>query len=195
MPTTADLSTLVAATQALHKHLCPRQILGIRMGVYAGELLGVKFPQTDKRIIAFVETDGCFTDGIMVATGCSLGHRTMRLMDQGKVAVTMADTETNRAVRIWPSPDSRVLAARYAPEARSSWHAQLDAYQRITARELLCAAEVTLQLSLSTLVGQPGVRVTCESCGEEILNRREQSVNGRTLCVHCAGETYWTPCR
>lgn len=189
---TIDLQALLSETGALHKHLCPRQILGVRMGLLAGELLGVDFPQQDKRVIAFVETDGCFTDGVMVATGCSLGHRTMRLVDAGKVAVTMADTKTGRAVRIWPGENSRRLAAQYAPNAPNRWQAQLEAYQLMPAGELLCSSEVTLHLSLAGLVGQPGVRVNCDSCSEEILNRRERVLDGQTLCRQCAGDTYWS---
>ncbi len=163
------------------------------MGVLAGELLGIDFPQTDKRVIAFVETDGCFADGVMVVTGCSLGHRTMRLVDVGKVAVTMADTKTGRAVRLWPTPQSRSLAGQYAPQARNRWQAQLEAYQVMPVRELLRADEVKLQISLEALVGKRGIRVNCESCGEEILNGRERLLDHRTLCVHCAGERYWSP--
>ncbi|MCC6175174.1 MAG: formylmethanofuran dehydrogenase, partial [Chloroflexi bacterium] len=40
----------------LHARLCPRQILGARIGLYAGELLGLDLPQTDKRLLAIVET-------------------------------------------------------------------------------------------------------------------------------------------
>jgi formylmethanofuran dehydrogenase subunit E len=34
-----DLQTLLAQSAALHNHLCPRQVLGVRMGMYAAELL------------------------------------------------------------------------------------------------------------------------------------------------------------
>ena len=191
MAPVVDLQALFSATGALHKHLCPRQILGVRMGVFAGELLGIELPQKDKRLTAFVETDGCFTDGIMVATGCSLGHRTMRLMDFGKVAVTVADTKSGRAVRISPSPHSRLLAARYQPNAPNRWQAQLEAYQQIPDHELLRAAEVEVTISLAYLVGKKGVRVNCESCGEEILNGRERVNREQVLCAPCAGESYW----
>ena len=66
-----DLETLLKQSAERHQqHLCPRQVLGVRMGIYAGELFGLDLPQTDKRLFAFVETDGCLTDGIAVATGC-----------------------------------------------------------------------------------------------------------------------------
>jgi formylmethanofuran dehydrogenase subunit E len=53
-------------------------------------------PQNDKRLFAFVETDGCFYDGVAVASGCWVGHRTLRLMDYRKVAVTIVDTACAR---------------------------------------------------------------------------------------------------
>src|SRR5688572_23957797 len=118
------LSDVLEKSAEGHKHLCPRQILGVRMGMLAGELLGLDLPQKNKRLICFVETDGCFVDGITAATGCSMGHRTMRLMDYGKVAACFVDSQTKRAFRIAPSPDSRSIAQSY--EAPSRWERYIE---------------------------------------------------------------------
>ncbi len=187
------LSALLEQCAALHAHLCPRQVLGVRMGLLGGRLLGLDVPQTGKRLLAFVETDGCAADGVSVATGCTVGHRTLRVIDFGKVAVTLVDGETQRAVRVIPSPHSRTLAARYAPDARSRWHAQLIAYQIMPDDELLIARPVTLRVSLEALLSKPGRRVTCEVCGEEIINEREVVHEGVVLCRACAGERYYDP--
>ena len=160
------------------------------MGLLASEVLGLTVPQSDKRLYALVETDGCFVDGVSAATGCSLGHRTMRLMDQGKVAATFVDTATERAIRIWPHAESRVRALTYAPAAPNRWRAQLEAYQVMPARELLCVRDVELAFDLTTVIGAPGVRVNCGVCGEEILNRREILREGVVLCAACAGRSY-----
>jgi formylmethanofuran dehydrogenase subunit E len=138
-----------------------------------------------------VETDGCFADGVSVATGCWLGHRTLRLMDYGKVAATFVDTYTGRAYRICPSPESRALAQQYAPGAPNRWRAQLLGYQLAPASELLVAREVTLTVSLKSIISKPGHRVACDCCGEDILNEREIAKEGRTLCISCAGESYY----
>lgn len=179
----------------LHDHICPRQILGLRMGELAGRLLGMSLPQRgrNKRLLALVETDGCFADGVMVATGCSLGHRTLRLMDQGKVAVTFVDTAGDLSVglRMWPRPTVRALARALCPDLSSRWHAQLEAYQRLPDDGLLACAEVELLVSVRQLLSRPHVRVTCQQCGEEIINEREVRVGGRVLCRHCAGEAYY----
>jgi len=185
------LDTLLTQSAALHNHLCPRQVLGVRMGIYAAVLLGLELPQTDKRLYTLTETDGCFADGIAVSTGCWLGHRTLRLMDYGKVAATFADSETGRAVRIHPHPRARERATDYFPEAKNRWQAQLEAYQIMPDEALLQAQQVELTLSLAALISRPGVRVLCRVCGEEILNEREVIVNGQPVCRGCAGENYW----
>jgi formylmethanofuran dehydrogenase subunit E len=188
-----ELTSLLERSLALHDHLCPRQVIGVRMGLYAGNLLSLGLPQTSKRLYTFIETDGCFADGIAVATGCTLGHRTLRLMDYGKVAATFVDTETERAARIVPHSFARERAAQRFPELESHWRAQLEAYQIMPDVELFEAQDVSLNLSLMGLISRAGVRVNCEACGEEILNEREVVIGGQTLCKSCAGECYWSP--
>jgi formylmethanofuran dehydrogenase subunit E len=183
-----DITPYLEQTAAFHNHLCPRQVLGVRMGLYAGEVLGLSLPQGDKRLLAFVETDGCFADGVSVATGCRLGRRTMRLVDYGKAAATFVDTLTERAFRISPGPEARELALNYAPDAPDSWHAQLEAYQVMPDEELLKARFVILTVPLQEIISRPGLRVPCEACGEEVMNERELFVGGRVLCRACAGD-------
>lgn len=177
-----------------HDHLCPRQVLGVRMGMYAAELFQLDLPQSDKRLFAFVETDGCLIDGIVAATGCAVGHRTMRVMDYGKSAATFVDTQTQYALRIAPTPTARARARDYAPDAPDRWHAQLAAYQIMPNEELLSAQEVVLTVSLKQIISQHGHRVVCERCGEDIINEREVRLDGEILCRACAlGAYYATP--
>lgn len=187
-----DFETLLKDSAARHGgRLCPRQVLGVRMGLYAAELFDLDLPQADKRLFCFVETDGCLMDGIGVATGCSCGRRTMHLMDYGKTAATFVDTHTQRAWRILPTKTSRTCALRYAPDAVDRWHAQLAAYQIMPADELLQAHPVTLTVSLARLISRHGGRVACENCGEEIINERERIQAGRVLCRACAEGAYY----
>ena len=183
-----DLATFLERTSSLHGHLCPRQVLGVRIGMHAGELLELDLPQHDKRLFTFVETDGCFADGVSVVTGCWLGHRTLRLVDYGKAAATFVDTNTGKSVRIRPSEKARALAPQYAPDAQSRWHAQLQAYQVMPTDLLLDVHPVKLMVTLEALVSKPGLRVNCSSCGEEIMNEREVRRDSHVLCRHCAGD-------
>jgi formylmethanofuran dehydrogenase subunit E len=186
-----NLDQLLHKCAALHRHLCPRQVLGVRMGMLAGRELEVPLPQTNKRVFVFMETDGCASDGVAVATGAWVGRRTMRILDFGKVAATLVDTRTRRAVRIYPHPESRSRAAGLAPEAPDRWHAQLLGYQRLADRQLLVAEPVVLTVDLDALISRPGLRATCSTCGEEILNQREVRRAGETMCRACAGDAYY----
>ncbi len=188
-----SLALLLQETAALHPHLCPRQVLGVRMGILAGKLLDLDLPQTDKRLFAIVETDGCFSDGIAVATGCRVGRRTMRVQDYGKVAATFADTCTERAIRISPRQQSRELASEYASETNDRWEGMLLGYQRIPDDMLFTVVPVKLALSLDKIISRPGLRTVCRRCGEEIMNEREVNANGGPLCESCAGNSYYDP--
>lgn len=187
------LAACLAEAATLHRHLCPRQVLGVRMGLYAGELLGIELPRMDKRLLVFVETDGCLADSVSVATGCWLGHRTLRLIDHGKTAATFVDMVTGRAIRVWPHPAARRRALEHVPDAPDRWHAQRDGYQVMPAGELLRAERVTLALDLAAIVSRNGKRVVCASCDEDVINEREVVVGARPYCRSCAGGRYYVP--
>lgn len=188
-----SLTDLLNASSALHRHLCPRQVLGVRMGLLAGRALGLALPQSDKRLLTFVETDGCFVDGIEVATGCSVGHRTLRIEDYGKIAATFVDVKTGHAVRITPHLEARARARVYAPAERRHYFAQLEAYQVMPDDELLSIRTVRLAMPVEAIVSRAGVRINCAFCGEEIINEREVEVAGTTMCRACAGRAYYRP--
>lgn len=189
----AELKALLDQSAKLHKHLCPRQVLGVRMGLFAGHLLGIPLPQTDrKRLFVFMETDGCAADGVSVSTGCWVGHRTLRIIQFGKVAATFVDRKDGRAFRITPHPQSRRRAVEEVPDV-SSWEAMLLAYQTLPDDQLLVARRVAFQGDLEAMISRPSAHAICNSCGEEILNDLQVERSGMTLCRACAGEAYYRP--
>lgn len=192
------IARLLEESARRHQHLCPRQVLGVRLGLRGLRELDLvdvhgrpRFNNDDKRLLTVVETDGCGADGIAVATDCAIGRRTLRVMDYGKVAATLVDTQGGRAVRVHPASDSRELALDFAPEAKSRWHAYLKAYRIIPDEDLIVVREVSLTQSVEEILSKPDARAICEACGEEIINEREVVRDTRTLCRHCAGEGYY----
>lgn len=188
---TAALNALLESAARWHKHLCPRQVLGARIGLAGAAALNMDVPRDDKRLLALVETDGCFVSGVMAATGLSVNRRTLRIVDYGKTAVTFVNVETGGAVRVAPLPTVRDEAACYAPEHARRYFAMLDGYQRMPDERLLRVTPVALATSLVELISRPGVRTTCDHCGEEIINEREVRRDGETLCRWCAGDRYY----
>ena len=170
----------------LHRVLCPRQVLGVRIALFACRWLDVPFPQTDKRTLILTETDGCFVDGLSVVSGCSLGHRTLRLLDVGKIAATVVDTRSDRAVRVWPRADVRMAASAYARGETRRWHAQRLGYARMPDSELLSMRSVAVPRELEALRGRWDARTVCVRCGEEIFHTRHLSIDGNDYCRSCA---------
>jgi len=188
---TKTLSQLLDLSASSHSHLCPRQILGVRMGMHAGDLLNLPLPQHDKRLLVITETDGCFVDGLSAATNATVGHRTMRVEDYGKAAAVFVDTQTEQAIRIAPATNIRQLACGHVPEEQRHYFAQMKAYQTMQAEIMFNVQTVLLSVSLRAILSRPGIRVECEVCGEEIMNEREIIQNGLTLCRACAGPAYY----
>ncbi len=187
-----SLQTILEISSSQHHHLCPRQILGARIGLAGLAALDFAEPPGKKRLLAILETDGCFADGVIAATGCTVGHRTLRVEDYGKVAAIFVDTETGRAVRLAPALDVRQQASSCVPEEPRHYFAQMQAYQILPDEELLTVTEVSLVTPVEQIVSRPGLRVDCAQCGEEIMNEREIVVDGRPLCRACAGYAYYT---
>jgi formylmethanofuran dehydrogenase subunit E len=186
-----DLESLLSQVSARHEHLCPRQVLGVRLGLAGLALVGLAAPQVGKVLWVITETDGCFADGLEVAAGVSVGHRTLHVMDYGKVAVTFVNAKTGMAVRLVPNLNVRQRALVYAPGESCHYYAQLEGYQRMPDEELFSVRPVSLTPSLEQIIGRAGVRTNCSVCGEEIINQREIVYGGRPFCRACLGQGYY----
>jgi formylmethanofuran dehydrogenase subunit E len=186
-----DLQTILDLSSSWHKHLCPRQVLGARIGLAGAAALGLVIPRQDKRLLAIVETDGCFTSGLEAATGCSVRHRTLRVADYGKIAATFVDVKTGTAVRVAPQLDIREKALAYAPEEKKHYFAQLVGYQHMPDQALLTVQPVYLTTPIEEIVSRAGVRANCAICGEEIMNEREVWRGNKPLCRACSQPAYY----
>ena len=182
---------LLEESVAFHGHLCPGQVLGVRMALLGCRLVDVDNPKVSKRLIVYVEIDRCATDAIQSVTGCKLGKRTLKYVDYGKMAATFLNTKTGHAVRVVARDDSRERAWGYAPVGLSKKEAQLQAYKAMPDEELFLTGYVRLQLSEEDAPGHPVSRVTCDSCGEGINDKREAERDGRKLCRACAFGAYY----
>ena len=175
-----------------HGHMCPGQVLGVRIAMRGLKELGIDDPVAHRRqLITYVEIDRCASDAVSLVTGCRLGRRSLRFRDFGKVAATFVDLETRRAVRVVARDDSRAKAKAMFPELGDPHRQQLQAYKVMDDSELFAIQPVRVDLKDEDMPGRPRSRVACEQCGEGINDGRERQVAGRALCRHCAGEGYY----
>lgn len=186
-----DLKTLLEISARDHKHLCPRQVLGVRIGLKGLAILGMDELSTRKHLLVISETDGCFIDGVIAATKCTVGHRTLRVEDYGKIAATFVNTQTEQAVRISPQLDVRECAALYVPGESRRYFAQLTAYQTMPDDELMLIQNVALKTPVKQIISHPGARINCDQCGEDVINEREVIINGKRYCRTCAQGGYY----
>ena len=186
-----DIQSLLEKSSQDHSHLCPRQILGVRLGLAGMHALGFQAPPAQKRLLVITETDGCFADGLSASTNCTVGHRTLRVQDYGKTAAVFVDTFTEKTIRLAPLPDIREKALLFAPEEPRHYFAQMQAYKIMPAEEMFSFTPVILNRTVASIVSRPGLRVNCDVCGEEIMNEREINQNGLTLCRTCANDGYY----
>ena len=187
-----SLEEYLALAAERHGHMCPGQVLGIRMAMLGLNKLGIDDPiKHRKRLLTFVEIDRCATDAVSLVTGCRLGKRSLKYLDYGKVAATFVDLETHNAVRIVARDDAREKAKAMYGEFEDPYKRQLEAYKVMDDADLFTLHRVRVKLRPEDLPGRPRSRVACDHCGEGINDGRESYVKGRVLCRNCAGESYY----
>lgn len=74
-----------------HGHRCPASVLGYLAGRYALKILEID-REKDEGTYVFSETgdehhQGCFDDGVQVATGCTYGKGNYRRLQYGKLTI------------------------------------------------------------------------------------------------------------
>ena len=190
------LEELLPKAEAAHGHMCPGQILGVRMALLGLKSLGIDDPRgaDRKRLVTFVEIDRCATDAIGMVTGCRLGKRTLKFRDWGKMAATFVDLASNRGVRILAVEDSRELARKLFPHIESKSAQQMAAYRELPDAELFLEQWVDVEVDESELPGFKAERSICAQCGEGVNFGRFVEAKGRKLCLSCADPQlrYWT---
>ena len=177
-----------------HGHMCPGQVLGVRMAMRGLRELGFDDPaKFRKRLVTFVEIDRCATDAVSLVTGCRLGRRSLKFVDYGKVAATFVDLASDRAVRVVAKDSSKQLARERYPEIANKNEQQMKAYREMADQDLFAHQWVKVTVAPEDLPGFKGEKAICAECGETINFRREVVRDGRTLCRACAGEAYYRP--
>jgi formylmethanofuran dehydrogenase subunit E len=185
-----QLDALLAAARAFHGHMCPGQILGVRLAVLGCRLAGVPEPRNSKQLVTWVEIDRCGADAVQTVTGCKLGKRSLKFVDNGKLAATFLNTNTGAAFRVVARADSRERAADSYPNLERH-EAQMRAYRELPESELFDVQRVEVELAPLDRPGKPVMRVRCSICAEEVNDGRHVEGDDGPVCRDCAGTSYF----
>jgi len=191
-----NFNLLLERSVKIHGHLCPGQVLGVKMAMLGMEMVGVDFQKEgrSRNLIVYVEMDRCATDAIQSVSGCSLGHRTMKFLDYGKMAATFVNIETGLAVRVIAREDTREKAKELFPDIEDRYEAQIQTYMIMPQEELFDIMRVHVVIPPEDMPGRPLRRIQCARCGEHVQDMREVYREGEVLCKACAEGTYYHSC-
>ncbi|MGC8932811.1 MAG: FmdE family protein [Candidatus Methanodesulfokora sp.] len=199
---------LVEKAKEFHGHICPFLVLGLRASEIAMQKLGLtkagEVETVGEEILAIVECNNCFTDGVQVATGCTLGNNSLIYMDVGKNAVTLVKRGEWRGVRVYI--DSEKLRNKYFKKEATELFEKVvvkrqgtsEDYERLrkmwaengwsmtnVPEEMFKIEEVeTAEIERAPILES----VKCEKCGELVMKTRIRVVDGKAVCLSCLGE-------
>ncbi len=189
---------LLESSAKAHGHLCPGQIVGVRMAMLGCRLIGLSEPTRRdqiKKLIVYVEMDRCTADAVAHVTGVKLGRRSLKFVDYGIMAATFFNLETGKAFRIISTEEARDLAAVYAPEIAEKGSRQLAAYKRMPDSVLFRVQKVHVNIDECDLPGPTRRKIVCSVCGQMIRDKRESMIDDRPVCRPCSGACYFTHAR
>jgi formylmethanofuran dehydrogenase subunit E len=188
-----EFEHLLEESVKTHGHLCPGQVLGVRLSMLGLKLIQIEEPKGKdrKKFIVYVEIDRCATDAIQSVTGCSLGKRSLKFVDFGKMAATFVNQETGKAVRILAREESKDRAKNYISDIEDKYKCQLEAYKIMPDEELFQWTDVKVEVPDEDLPGRPKRRIKCDQCGEHVQDSRDTESEGKVLCRACAEGAYY----
>ncbi len=193
-----DFETLLNGSADAHGHLCPGQVVGVRMAMLGCRLIGLEEPTRRdqiKKLIVYVEMDRCTADAVAFVTGVKLGRRSLKFVDYGIMAATFLNLESCAAYRVLSTEEARDLTEVYAPEQEDAVARQMEAYRRMPDSVLFRVQRVRVRLDAWDRPGPTRFKAVCSRCGQVIRDRRELRRNGEVLCTPCAGGAYFSDAR
>jgi formylmethanofuran dehydrogenase subunit E len=185
---------LLAESAAAHGHLCPGQVVGVRMALLGCRLIGLDDPRSRdqiKKLIVYVEMDRCTADAVAHVTGARLGRRSLKFADYGIMAATFIHLDSGAAFRVISTEESRDLCPLYAPGLAAKVDAQIAAYKRMPDSVLFQVQQVRVPLSELDLPGPTRSKVACVRCGQVVRDGRHINSPEGSLCKPCARGAYF----
>jgi formylmethanofuran dehydrogenase subunit E len=204
-----DLRGLLFKAGELHGHLCNYVAYGVIGGMAAVRDLGVRNTGMEE-VIAIIETNNCFADGVQMVTGCSFGNNALVYRDYGKTAFSLVRRD-GEGVRYILDPEFENSRVEQYPEAYRLWNdlivekksdspedfgRMMGLFHEMTLQELEVPVETMFKIQRAKMALPPPSMmyptVNCAECGENFMESRARRVHGKTLCLACAGEAVCT---
>ena len=208
-----DRARLLVKAAEIHGHFCPGVAVGVMAALYGLRSLGVETQVFDgimEDLLAIVELNACFVDGIQAVSGCTLGNNALIYRDLGRMAVTFTRRGLGKGFRVRLRADFKDLVNRLAPEfyplmekvimQRKGGAEDMDAFREQGRRAAFGLIELDFTDIFRTQWVSPQLPdyapisplVTCPRCNEAVLATKTVT-RGETggMCLACTGQPAW----
>jgi formylmethanofuran dehydrogenase subunit E len=200
-----DLNKLLGIGGMLHGHYCPFLAMGVKAGALALQKLRARSTGMED-LIALVETNNCFSDGVQMTTGCTFGNNALIFRDIGKTAFSLV-TRSGEGLRIRVraervmrerSPEAaalfeKVVVRREGTDAESRRLSSL--WSELSFRVIELPAEEVFEVAKVSLAVPPYARIfsnaVCSVCGESVMETRVRFKDGKPVCLACSDHEYY----
>ena len=139
----------------------------------------------------------CFGDGVQYATGCTFGKGNMEKNPKGKLAFTLVDKATGRAVRVSykPTLQKQIKESPFMQKrAAGVPPTEIPKEEQWELVNLIWDAPEGDVMTIGPVVeyawSEPEEIVrfaVCEGCGELVAEPYLRTAHGQTLCMDCSG--------
>ncbi len=210
-----DMKGSLLKSGALHGHYCPGLAYGVIASHYGLEKLAERSKQSLdsyhrdgglEELIAIIEINSCFADGIQYVSGATLGNNGLILKEFGKTAVTFTKRD-GKGVRLLLKPEVKDILAQVAPDFNPLFEKvivghnrdeELKAQYRAVAKQ---AGFALIEVDPSAIFTVEEVEVDipsyapiraseiCSICGERVMGGKMSSEDP-TACRSCMKDVY-----
>jgi len=203
-----DLAGLLKKTGELHGHHCVGSAMGVIAAHRAMRELGVEETMGMEHVLAIVETNNCFSDGVQVVTGCTFGNNSLIYRDYGKTAFTLLK-RSGEGIRIAAKPDASELLKNRDPEAAELYRKVVDERKAtpeeekrmIELNKAHCYSILSIppeklfkieRVKMEPPAGYSKILESrfCAKCGEKVMATKTVKKGGEVFCISCAATIY-----
>ena len=206
-----NLHDLLLKAGELHGHYCPYLALGVLAAADAVKKLSAANEDNDgmEELLAVVETNSCFSDGIQYAAGTTFGNNSLIYRDFGKTAVTFVKRgNSHKNLRYYlrdpdfikrEYPEAAELFEKVIAERNGSSKEEKkmkEIWQQIAFEIIEADTEKYFKIEENIEIELPDYAPIfadqcCSSCGEKLMEAKAVKKEDKIFCRDCAQSRYY----
>lgn len=192
-----------------HGHICPFVALGVKASLLLLKKMNIERASLqdtiNESLLAIVECNNCFLDGVQIATGCTVGNNSLIYLDTGKNALTLVRRSTFDGFRLYMDSEK---VKKYFPKRGTELFDKVVKHRNATSDEIKEMSVLWEQtgykmfelddsiFDVKPIKIKPIERapifdsVKCDNCEELVMSTKILNLNGKHYCATCANKEH-----